>query len=405
MRVIFDSAEEEAAPGDDVTLGFFVESPDDQRSCSYRVEQGGLGASPSLWRVDGPTTLSADEPGRGALSVRAPDNPGTEDLKVLIRLVVSTPDPGAETIGTCTLVVRPATFSLRPSVIPNPDGTIGTKISILRRGRRALDAEVKFRHKGGWRFYPERPSITIHTNGGPVRVVAPRSRWYMPQVTLNPDGTVTVKVSLLNRGPLDVKGSLRLRHDDGWWFSPENPEITVRAAKGPVDVSATFRPPQGRQARGGDEVTVQLQYKGVPVADASVQISKRGAALKRASAVASLLPLALVFGGAFLDEPDPPPVAPLAATSVVPPPPPTIGEPLPNRSEEDPRPAPSPGPTPTPTPPGVSPTPVTTTTTIVRPTTTTTTRPAPTTSTTTGNISCCASTGSATAVPSPLPPR
>jgi hypothetical protein len=77
VRVIFDSPAEQAAPGDDVTFGFFVESPDDQRSCSYRLEQTGLGASLSLWRVDGPTTLTAGEPGRGALTVRAPDNPGT----------------------------------------------------------------------------------------------------------------------------------------------------------------------------------------------------------------------------------------------------------------------------------------------------------------------------------------
>jgi hypothetical protein len=343
----------QASPGDAVTFGFFLENTtDDWLPCEYQAEQARSGVDSLRWHVDGPANLNGGECGRGALTVRAPRNRGSEDEPLVVILRVSSGSSAVEARQTCTINVAPPAVGVRPKLTPNPDGTVSAKVSLLRRGRATVDAEVKFRRKNGWRFYPERPSITVRTSAGTRRAVLPKSRWYLPDVTMNPDGTVTVKVSLLNRSDVDVNASVRLRHDDGWWFSPESPELTVKASEGPVDVTATFRSAHGRKTGSGDQVTVQLQYKGVPVADATTTIHTRKPVFRRVAVAATLLPLALSTGAALLDQSDPPAPIPAVATPTsapattlppvppVPPgpPPPEAPAPAPPPNAEPPRP-------------------------------------------------------------------
>jgi hypothetical protein len=79
-----------------------------------------------------------------------------------------------------------------------------------------------------------------------------------PKLDLQPDGSVVVTLQVVNCGNVDVTFVLRARHEDGWSFSIDEPELVVGVQQGPITVKATLRPPAGHGADHGDEITVEV---------------------------------------------------------------------------------------------------------------------------------------------------
>jgi hypothetical protein len=79
-------------------------------------------------------------------------------------------------------------IEVKPTLTPNPDGSIGANVAVLRRGQPRVEAGLTLKGDSGWRFHPEDPTLTVQTPAGPVRLAAPQAR-SLPEVTLNPDGT------------------------------------------------------------------------------------------------------------------------------------------------------------------------------------------------------------------------
>ena len=84
----------------------------------------------------------------------------------------------------------------------------------------------------------------------------------LPRVSLNPDGSLTATVSLLNCGNLNLDVSIDVRHQGGWRFEAETPDLTLQTGVGPVEATFTYRLPGDRRASPGDEVTVELRHAG-----------------------------------------------------------------------------------------------------------------------------------------------
>jgi hypothetical protein len=89
--------------------------------------------------------------------------------------------------------------------------------------------------------------------GKPCLKVLPR-----PKFDLQPDGTVVVTLQVVNCGNVDATLVLRARHEDGWSFSVDEPELVVGVQQGPVTVKVTLRPPEGHGVDQGDEITVEV---------------------------------------------------------------------------------------------------------------------------------------------------
>lgn len=91
----------------------------------------------------------------------------------------------------------------------------------------------------------------------------------MPQFTLNPDGTVTASLTVFNCGDVQLDASVTLRHEDGWHFEPEDPQLTLHAGRGPVQVEFTYRPPDGKRATAEDDVTIEIRAGNMLLASKS----------------------------------------------------------------------------------------------------------------------------------------
>jgi hypothetical protein len=64
--------------------------------------------------------------------------------------------------------------------------------------------------------------------GEPCLRVLPR-----PKFDLQPDGTVVVTLQVVNCGNVDATLVLRARHEDGWSFSVDEPELVIGVQEGP----------------------------------------------------------------------------------------------------------------------------------------------------------------------------
>ena len=142
---------------------------------------------------------------------------------------------------------------------------------------------MKSWQRSGWRPHANRPPVTVHSPSRRFRLRVPKGLWSVPRVSVNADGTVTVKMSLVNHGGSDVSVSIRLRHSDGWWMLWENPQLTLKAEHGPVDIAATFRPPPGHRVRTSDQLSVEVQANGLPVADATAAVARSPIPLTQAA--------------------------------------------------------------------------------------------------------------------------
>jgi hypothetical protein len=89
--------------------------------------------------------------------------------------------------------------------------------------------------------------------GEPCLRVLPR-----PKFDLQPDGTVVVTLQVVNCGNVDATLVLRARHEDGWSFSVDEPELVIGVQEGPVTVKVTLRPPAGQGVGRGDQITVEV---------------------------------------------------------------------------------------------------------------------------------------------------
>jgi hypothetical protein len=89
--------------------------------------------------------------------------------------------------------------------------------------------------------------------GEPCLRVLPR-----PTFDLQPNGTVVVTLQLVNCGNVDATLVLRARHEDGWSFSVDEPELVIGVQEGPVTVKVTLRPPSRHRVEQGDQITVEV---------------------------------------------------------------------------------------------------------------------------------------------------
>jgi hypothetical protein len=89
--------------------------------------------------------------------------------------------------------------------------------------------------------------------GEPCLRVLPR-----PKFDLQPDGTVVVTLQVVNCGNVDATLVLRARHEDGWSFSVDEPELVIGVQEGPVTVKVTLKPPAGQGVDPGDQITVEV---------------------------------------------------------------------------------------------------------------------------------------------------
>jgi hypothetical protein len=89
--------------------------------------------------------------------------------------------------------------------------------------------------------------------GEPCLRVLPR-----PNFDLQPDGTVVVSLQVVNCGNVDATLVLQARHEDGWSFSVDEPELVIGVQEGPVSVKVTLRPPTGCGVDQGDQITVEV---------------------------------------------------------------------------------------------------------------------------------------------------
>jgi len=89
--------------------------------------------------------------------------------------------------------------------------------------------------------------------GEPCLRVLPR-----PKFDLQPDGTVVLTLQVVNCGNVNATLVLQARHEDGWSFSVDEPELVIGVQQGPVAVKVTLRPPAGHGVDEGDHVTVEV---------------------------------------------------------------------------------------------------------------------------------------------------
>ena len=173
-----------------------------------------------------------------------------------------------------------------------------------------------------------------------VLVVESRSRIKilgLPRVRLNPDGSITVSLSIVDDGDSGLDFSVEVRHRDGWAFEIGQPQLHLGTHVGPFQVDVTVHPPAGKSAQPGDEVTVDLGYGGQTLATATVRIpiGAPGRSPAPPSLAIGRFPkrrgLAWLLGGALLafglagaigyrasrqsPQPPPPPVSPTPPVS------------------------------------------------------------------------------------------
>lgn len=100
---------------------------------------------------------------------------------------------------------------------------------------------------------------------GAVLVIEARTCVFLPSIPkfeLQADGSVLATISLGNCGNVNCQGSIQIRHKDGWHFSLDSPEVTINSGIKGVDAKLTLRPPRGKSAQPGDEVTLDISWQG-----------------------------------------------------------------------------------------------------------------------------------------------
>ena len=102
-----------------------------------------------------------------------------------------------------------------------------------------------------------------------------------PHVTIDPDGSITASVSLLNCGNVDLEVSIDIRHQGGWRFEADRPDLTLQAGVGPFEAQLAYESPSGRTASPGDEVTVELRHVGTTLHRIDVRLSGTSAIATR----------------------------------------------------------------------------------------------------------------------------
>jgi hypothetical protein len=97
-----------------------------------------------------------------------------------------------------------------------------------------------------------------------LRVEAKRCVRLIPPAVfrLNPDGTVTATIPLVNCSNVDLNISLRIRHKQGWEFEIDAPQLNLGTGVGPVKITVTLRPPHGRSAADGDGISLEITCQG-----------------------------------------------------------------------------------------------------------------------------------------------
>lgn len=122
----------------------------------------------------------------------------------------------------CRLLLPASDFGRGELVVDVPDdagsGRYALRLVATASGQEIAAANVMLRIAG-----EPRPG------GEPCLKVLPR-----PKFDLQPDGTVVVTLQVVNCGNVDATLVLRARHEDGWSFSVDEPELVIGVQEGPV---------------------------------------------------------------------------------------------------------------------------------------------------------------------------
>jgi hypothetical protein len=84
----------------------------------------------------------------------------------------------------------------------------------------------------------------------------------LPKFELQADGTVVATLRVVNCGGLDVTLVVRARHENGWSFTVDDPELVIGVGEDPVTVKVKLRPPADGTAERGDRITVEVDTGG-----------------------------------------------------------------------------------------------------------------------------------------------
>jgi hypothetical protein len=146
----------------------------------------------------------------------------------------------------CRLLLPAGDVGRGELVVDVPDdagaGRYALRLVATASGQEIAAANVMLRIAGDRRL-----------GGEPCLEVLPR-----PKFKLQPDGSVVVTLQVVNCGNVDVNLVLRARHEDGWSFSIDEPQLIVGVQKGPITVKVTLRPPAGHGVDHGDRITVEV---------------------------------------------------------------------------------------------------------------------------------------------------
>lgn len=80
-----------------------------------------------------------------------------------------------------------------------------------------------------------------------------------PTFSLEADGTVEVTLRVLNCGTVDAELVLRARHQEGWSFDIDAPELVIGVDEGPVTVKVVLRPDSRGSVDRGDRITIEVE--------------------------------------------------------------------------------------------------------------------------------------------------
>jgi hypothetical protein len=84
----------------------------------------------------------------------------------------------------------------------------------------------------------------------------------LPKFELQADGTVVATLRVVNCGGLDVTLVVRARHESGWSFTVDDPELVIGVGEDPVTVKVTLRPPADATVERGDRITLEVETGG-----------------------------------------------------------------------------------------------------------------------------------------------
>lgn len=239
MRIEPDQLAVTARQGEELFFGFVVLNDSNvPESFAYGVEVDSDDLSPDWIIVTGPHQLDPGRHGNGAIEVRFPAG-----------------EP------------PPADYVVRATAVALGSGLAAST---------AVQLEVVGEKKPCLRF------------PGP------------PSFELNPDGSVTASLSLFNCGGFDLSISLDIRHEDGWRFAVDSPELSVSASKGPVEIELTLEVPPGEGIKPGSEITVSASHGDKLLAQARGELQKPAGSPTHPRRNSARWAMAAVVVGVFL---------------------------------------------------------------------------------------------------------